>query len=109
SAITVEVGAGAQTVGGNITIDPRFVLLQNSQISANAFEGRGGTVTLRAQQVFLADPASTVSADAASKLGIDGLVDIQSPVKSITGALAPLPQSFARTTELLRNRCAERV
>jgi large exoprotein involved in heme utilization and adhesion len=109
SAITASVGGGQQTVGGNITIDPRFILLQNSQIVARAFEGQGGKILLRAQQAFLADPASTVSASASSKLGINGLVDIQSPVKSITGALAPLPQAFARTTELLRNRCAERV
>jgi large exoprotein involved in heme utilization and adhesion len=109
SAITAEVGGGAQTTGGNITIDPQFIVLQNSQIRATAFEGRGGNIRLQAQQAFLADPASTVSADASSKLGIDGLVDIQSPVKSITGALALLPQSFARTTELLRNRCAARA
>jgi large exoprotein involved in heme utilization and adhesion len=109
SAITAEVGGGAQTIGGNITIDPQFIVLQNSQIRANAFEGQGGNIRLQAQQAFLADPASIVSASASSKLGIDGLVDIRSPVKSISGAVAPLPQSFARTTELLRNRCAERI
>jgi len=109
SAITAEVGGGTSTVGGNITIDPQFIVLQNSQIRANAFEGQGGIITLSAQRAFLADPASTVSADAASKLGINGLVAIQAPVQSITGALAPLPQAFARTTELLRNRCATRA
>lgn len=30
SALTATVGGGAQTVGGNITIDPEFVLLENS-------------------------------------------------------------------------------
>jgi large exoprotein involved in heme utilization and adhesion len=107
SAITAEVGGRAQTVGGNITIDPQFIVLQNSQIRANAFEGQGGNIRLQVQQVFLADPASTVSAS--STLGINGLVAIQSPVKSITGAVAPLPQAFARTTGLLRNRCAARA
>ena len=107
SAITAEVGGGATTVGGNITIDPQFVLLQNSQIIANAFQGTGGNIRIIAQQVFLADPASQVSASSA--LGIDGQVNIQSPVTSISGAVAPLPQAFAQTAELLRTRCAERL
>ena len=107
SAITAEVGGGAQTVGGNITIDPQFVVLQNSQIVANAFQGRGGNIQIQAQQVFLADPASLVSASSA--LGINGQVAIQAPVTSISGAVAPLPQAFAQTAELLRTRCAERL
>jgi len=107
SRITAEVGGGAQTVGGNITIDPQFVLLQNSQIVANAFAGTGGNIRIQAQQVFLADPASRVSASSA--LGINGVVNIQAPVTSISGAVAPLPQEFASTAELLRDRCAERL
>ena len=106
SAITAEVGGGPTTVGGNITIDPQFVLLQNSQIVANAFQGRGGNISIQAQRAFLADPASTVSASSA--LGINGQVAIQAPVTSISGARAPLPQAFAQTAELLRSRCAER-
>ena len=102
SRITAEVGGGPETVGGNITIDPQFVLLQNSQIIANAFEGRGGNIQIQAQQAFLADPTSQVSASSA--LGINGQVKIQAPVTSISGAVAPLPQEFAHTSELLRTR-----
>jgi large exoprotein involved in heme utilization and adhesion len=101
------VGGGSTTVGGNITIDPQFVLLQNSQIVANAFEGRGGNISIQAQQVFLADPASIVSAT--SRLGINGAVAIQAPVTNISGAVAPLPQAFAQPVELLRSRCVERL
>ena len=107
SAITAEVGGGPQTVGGNISIDPQFVLLQNSQIVANAFAGQGGTIRIQAQQVFLADPTSLVSAS--SILGIDGQVNIQAPVTSLSGTVVPLPQSFAPTAELLRDRCAARL
>jgi large exoprotein involved in heme utilization and adhesion len=107
SAITAEVGGGATTVGGNITIDPQYVLLQNSQIVANAFEGKGGNISIQAQQAFLADPTSTVSASSA--LGISGQVNIQAPVTSLSGAVAPLQQAFAPTTELLRSRCVERL
>jgi large exoprotein involved in heme utilization and adhesion len=107
SAITAEVGGGATTVGGNITIDPQFVLLQNSQIVANAFAGKGGNIRLQAQRVFLADPASIVSASSA--LGINGQVAIQAPVTSISSTVAPLSQSFAQAAELLRSPCAARL
>jgi large exoprotein involved in heme utilization and adhesion len=106
SRITAEVGGGPQTVGGNIVIDPQFVILQNSQIVANAFAGQGGNIRITAG-VFLADPASQVSASSA--LGINGQVNIQAPVTSLSGAVAPLPQAFAQTTELLRSRCVERL
>jgi filamentous hemagglutinin family protein len=107
STISAEVGGGARTVGGNITIDPQYVLLQHSQIIANANEGKGGNISIQAQQAFLRDPASTVSASSA--LGINGQVAIQAPVTSLSGTVAPLKQAFAPTTELLRSRCAERL
>src|SRR5262249_32941002 len=56
---------------------------------------------------FLADPASQVSAS--STLGINGVVNIQAPVTSVSGAVAPLPQEFAPAVKLLRDRCAGRL
>jgi filamentous hemagglutinin family protein len=105
SQITTAVSSG-QGRGGNITIDPQFVILDNSQITANAFGGPGGNITITAA-VFLAAPTSQVSASSA--LGINGQVAIQAPVTSLSGAVAPLPQTFAQTAELLRSRCAERL
>ena len=93
SQITATVGGGAGD-GGNVTIDPDFIILQGSQITANAFAGTGGRISLTATKAFLADPASLVSASSA--LGINGQVAIQAPVTSISGAVAPLPQSFAQ-------------
>src|SRR4029450_9168937 len=66
-----------------------------------------GNIQIQAQQAFLADPASQVSASSA--LGINGVVNIQAPVTNISGAVAPLPQEFASTAELLRDRCAGRL
>jgi hypothetical protein len=107
SAITAEVGGGATTVGGNIFIDPAFIVLQGSQITANAVAGHGGRIDLTASKAFLADPSSVLTAS--STLGINGTVAIQAPVTSISGAIAPLPQAFAQAAELLRSRCAERL
>lgn len=90
-----------------IFIDLRFVLLQNSQIVADAFGGPGGNIILQAQQAYLADPTSLVRAS--SQLNTPGAIDIQSPVTSVSGFVAPLAQVFARETALLHNRCAERL
>ena len=105
SAITASVGGGAQTVGGNLSIQAPVVILEGSQIVANAFAGMGGNIRLDAG-VFLADPASRVSAS--STLGIQGTVDIQAPVTTLSETLAPLPQAFESVEALLPARCAAR-
>jgi large exoprotein involved in heme utilization and adhesion len=106
SQISATVGGGAGD-GGNVTIDPAFIVVQGSQITANAFAGAGGRIALTASKAFLADPSSVITAS--STLGINGQVAVQAPVTNISGAVAPLPQSFAQTAELLRSRCAERL
>ena len=40
---TSVAGSAVDTAGGNIMIDPQFVVLQNSQVIAQAFAGAGGT------------------------------------------------------------------
>ena len=106
SEITASVGGGPETVGGNINIDPEYVILKNSKIIANAFEGMGGNIDITAD-VFLADPNSIV--DASSALGIDGQVNIRAPVKEITGTFAPLPKDFLSALALLREPCMARI
>jgi len=102
---TSVAGSETDTTAGNITIDPQFVILQNSQIVAQAFAGTGGNITITAG-VFLADPNSLV--DASSALGINGSVDIQAPVQNLSGTLVPLQQSYLETAGLLAQRCAAR-
>src|SRR6266508_3508374 len=66
----------------------------------------GGNIRIDAG-VFLADPASLVSASSA--LGIQGTVDIRAPVTSLSGAVAPLPQAFVSAAALLPAQCAARL
>jgi large exoprotein involved in heme utilization and adhesion len=106
SQITATVGGGTGD-GGNVTIDPEFIVLQGSQITANAVAGHGGRISLTASKAFLADLSSEVTASATR--GINGVVNIQAPVTNISSSLVPLPQAFARATELLSTRCAERL
>ncbi|MEW6298184.1 MAG: hypothetical protein AB1671_10645, partial [Thermodesulfobacteriota bacterium] len=98
-------GGGAGDAG-DITVDPRFVILNDSRVVANAFEGRGGNIRITAG-VFLASPFSTL--DASSQLGVDGTVDVRAPVNEISGTFAPLPTVFLDATDLLREHCARRL
>jgi filamentous hemagglutinin family protein len=106
SKITASVGGGPETVGGNITIDPEYVILNDSHMIANAYEGKGGNIQIIAD-VFLASPDSIV--DASSALGIDGTVDIRAPIANISGTLAPVQGNFLSTEALLRDRCIARI
>jgi large exoprotein involved in heme utilization and adhesion len=106
SEITASVGGGPDTVGGNIFIDPQYVILRNSNITANAFEGKGGNIRI-VSDLFLADLNSRV--DASSDKGIDGTVDIRAPIKDVSQKVSPLPEEYMRVAELLREACIARV
>jgi hypothetical protein len=103
--VTTSVRGGAADAG-NLTLEAPFVVADGSAIVANAFGGRGGNILINAG-VFLADPASLVSASSA--LGIQGTVNIQAPVTSLSGTLAPLPQAFVNVAALLPARCSARL
>ena len=105
SQINSSVRGGVGTVGGNIFIDPQFVILQNSQIVATAVQGQGGNIKIRAG-TFLADPSSSVSAS--SQLGINGTVDIRATVQNLSGALVVLQQDFLAGGSLIAQRCVAR-
>jgi large exoprotein involved in heme utilization and adhesion len=89
--------------GGSVNIDPQFVLLQNSQILANAVQGPGGNISITTN-VFLPDANSVVSAS--SQFGVNGTVAIQSPINPAGGRIIPLSQKPLTATALLSQRCA---
>ena len=96
---SVESGVGG---GGNIDIDPEFVILKQSNILANAFGGPGGNINIVAGN-FIATPDSSV--DASSTLGIDGTVNISSPDETVSEDLAVLPDNYLDVTSLMSDRC----
>ena len=63
--------------GGSVNIDPEFVILQNSQILAQAVQGPGGNISITTN-TFLPDNESVVSAS--SQAGVNGTVSVQSPI-----------------------------
>ena len=105
SKITTSV-RGGEGDGGNITIDPQYVILDHSRIVANAWGGNGGNIQLSAG-TFIKDQASLVSASSA--LGIDGVVTVDSPANDVAGALAVLPTTFRADINLASDSCAART
>jgi filamentous hemagglutinin family protein len=102
SSISTSV-LGGMGSGGNITIDPDVVVLQNSQVIAQAVQGAGGNITITTP-LFLADSGSLVSAS--SQLGLNGTVTIQSPTSNLSGSLGPLTSKPSQAQALLTQRCA---
>jgi filamentous hemagglutinin family protein len=98
SQITTNIQSGLGQ-GGNITIDPTFVVLNQSQISANTFAGPGGNIRIVAN-VFFISPDSTVAASSA--------LSTPAPIINLGGILAALPEDVLPATALLQQSCAAR-
>jgi large exoprotein involved in heme utilization and adhesion len=103
--ITSAVFGGADTTAGDITLDPRFLVLDDSRIVAQATAGRGGNIRIRADQI-LASVDSLI--DASSRLGVDGTVSTSRPEADLTSGLMVLPTPFLGAMDLLRESCAAR-
>jgi large exoprotein involved in heme utilization and adhesion len=104
SEITTAVGSGLGS-GGNIFIDPTFVILENSKIAANAFGGSGGNIRIIA--TYFLNTLDTL-VDASSQLGVPGTVQISSPNTNLSTQLKVLPAAFFDATQLVREACAGR-
>ena len=104
SQITTSVGTGAGN-GGNITIDPIFVVLNNSQIIANAFGGNGGNISI-VSEFFVTDTGSLVQAS--SQLGVSGSVVIAAPQSNVGSSVTVLPSAYFDASALMRESCAAR-
>jgi filamentous hemagglutinin family protein len=102
--IVSSVQGGPGTSGGDITIDPQAVLLQNnSQILAQAVQGNGGNISITAG-VLIVDGTSLI--DASSQLGINGQVSLNASLRNVAGVITPLPQSLVSQANLYGQRCA---
>jgi len=103
--ITTSVGSAA---GGNIAIDPVFVILENgSRILATADDGGTGGAIRIATENFFAFPGSEVSADSSIQ-ELSGTVEIHSPDVNLAGSLAELPSTVLDASAQMRPRCAAR-
>jgi len=103
--ITTSVGGG-QGNGGNITIDPTFVVLSTSKIIANASGGNGGNISITADNL-IASSGSRIQAS--SQLGIDGTINVSAPENNVSSGISTLPENFQDPGELLQEGCGRRT
>lgn len=101
--VTTSVGGGR---GGDIDVDPKNMVMNQSRIIARAGAGTGGNIRIVAGRL-VSDFSSSV--DASAESGIDGTVEIASPVVDLNEQLEALPSDYADTAGLLRSSCAARA
>jgi filamentous hemagglutinin family protein len=112
----ISTTAGVQQAGGdggNITIKAPFVIAvptENSDITANAFRGRGGNVDMTAQSIFgikfsqTQTPQSDITAS--SQFGLGGNVIINTLDIDPTQGFVELPTSLTDVSRLVDTSCA---
>ena len=85
----ITTNALEQATGGDINIDADAIaLLDGSNITANAVEGQGGNIFLTTQGIFQEQDTSIT---AASDLGIDGTITVNSPDVDPASGIFELP------------------
>ena len=109
SQITTSVQSGAGS-GGNITLGSgahpvESIILNGSQVRADAFGGPGGNINIFANTYLTSD--SVVSASSA--LAAPGTIDIQAKFTNLSGDIAQLPETVLQAAALLRAACAARL
>ena len=82
-----------------------LVLLEESNIKANADEGYGGDITINVDAVFAPPDSITARSNVPGK---DGKIIVNSPVQDIVNAMVPLRESFLKADELLPEHCETR-
>jgi filamentous hemagglutinin family protein len=115
SNISTTAGqAGAGGDGGNITINADFVVAvpkEDSDITANAFNGRGGNINITTQGIYgltfrKEDIPASSDITASSQFGVDGefQLDLLTDVDPSQG-LGELPANLVDATGLIDRRC----
>lgn len=107
----ISATAGGTGNGGNVTItglsaDNLAVLLEESQIAANAFQGRGGNIQINARGLFIC-PDCQISAS--SELGVEGVVEVTTPEAETNLEFVDLPQEVVRPEEKVAIACSGQI
>ncbi|MEA5566015.1 filamentous hemagglutinin N-terminal domain-containing protein [Anabaena sp. UHCC 0399] len=100
--------------GGNILIDSGFIVAvpnENSDITANAFQGRGGNININARSIFNLEqrrstpPNNTNDIDASSQFGLIGTVTINTPDIDPSRGLVQLPNNLTDASQQIVSSC----
>ncbi len=110
SGSRITTNAGSNVNGGNITINSPIILgLENSDISAIARKGRGGSIKISTQGLYglqyrdRLTPENDVTAS--SEFGINGNVQINTIGINPANALNTLPIDIVDSSNQITDRC----
>ncbi|MGH8001403.1 MAG: filamentous hemagglutinin N-terminal domain-containing protein [Brasilonema sp.] len=103
----ISAQAGGTGNGGNISITGSspadfVVLLENSKITANAFEGRGGNIQINTQGLFTC-PGCQITAS--SEVGLDGVVQFIIPDFAANQEAIDVPQEIVQPEQVVAQVC----
>ncbi|MCU0548035.1 MAG: filamentous hemagglutinin N-terminal domain-containing protein [Leptolyngbya sp. Prado105] len=108
----INASANNRAQGGNIRINANAIVAvpsENSDIRANAFQGRGGNVTISTQGRFGIEPAAapTTRSDitASSELGVQGDISITQPDVQPAQGLLELPADLIDASSQIAQVC----
>jgi filamentous hemagglutinin family protein len=110
SQISATAGGGTGS-GGNLTISaPVIAALENSDISANAFQGAGGNIKISTSGIFGSEyrvaPTAKSDITASSQFGVSGTVTISNPEVDPSSGLVELPENFTDSAGEIVTGCA---
>jgi filamentous hemagglutinin family protein len=116
SSISTTAGQeGAGGNGGNIDINTKFLVAvpkENSDITANAFEGKGGLIKITSQGIFGIEkrenltPLSDITAFSQQNPLLDGEIVINIQNADIRKELVALPTNLVDVSGLISQGCA---
>ena len=108
----INASANNRAQGGNIRINTNAIVAvakEDSDIRANAFEGRGGNIDIRTQGLFGIKPAifPILQSDitATSLLGVQGQINIAQPDIDAIQAIIELPEEVVDATRRVAQIC----
>jgi len=99
------VGSGTGN-GGNIMLNPQFIVMDNGKIIAQAVQGHGGNIDIETSGIYKFPPESASPIDASSQFGISGEVDIESPDVDFSGQLLILSADVLDAKDQLQPPCS---
>ena len=102
STVTTSVHGGKGS-GGNILINSPLMVLDSSDIIANAIGGSGGNIFIDAGQL-IRSPDSKITASGI----VNGNIAIAAPNTDISSSLVVLPETLFDASSELREACAAR-
>lgn len=91
--------------GGNLTIDPSFLILNGGALISKSSFGNGGNISILSDYFF--QSASTI--DASAPFGLPGTVRVSAPEVDLSGVLVGLPENLLSAETQLRPDCGVRL